>query len=331
MAMKYSTHWSNETLVDLGIGSASAHQTKRFLNRDGSFNVRRRGLPFWQSFSVYHWLIGMSWTQFNLVLLVGYIVMNLVYASIYLALGVDQLGGVESTLVSNRFLDAFFFSAQTFTTVGYGHIHPIGFGASIVASIESLNGLLAFALATGLLYGRFSRPNARILFSEDAVIAPYHDISGFMFRIANCRSNQLIEVHAEVYLAWIEHDGSRKFHQLPLERRKVDFFSLSWTVVHPIDTRSPLWTITPEELERADAEFLVLIKAFDDTFSQTVHARSSYKFHEVKFGQKFETIISIGDDGRSVVDLDRLDIHHPASLPTTAYARTLDEVSAGTS
>lgn len=302
---------------DLGFGTKAALQARRLVNRDGSFNVVRRGLSFRQSFSIYHALLTMSWWRFNALVVAAYLVINATFAVFYLAAGLEQMNGVTATTPLTRFAEAFFFSTQTFTTVGYGRISPVGFTASSIAALESMTGLMGFALATGVLYGRFSRPNARILFSEKAVIAPYRGIRAFEFRIANVRANQLIEAEVQVVLSRFEIDAAgarlRKFYPLDLERKTVTFFTLSWTVVHPIGETSPLLHVTRDDLERTDAEFLILFKGFDDTFSQTVHTRSSYKWQEVVFDARFSPILGETPDGMSTIDLDRLDAIETAS------------------
>lgn len=303
---------------DLGIGSATSEQRQRFVNRDGQFNVVRQGLPFFKHFSPYHELISMSWTKFNSIVLAFFLLENLVFATFYMAVGTEHIQGATGVTLSEKFLDAFFMSAQSFTTVGYGRLSPLGHTTSMIATIEALVGLMTFALMTGLLYGRFSRPTAKILFSTEALIAPYQEGSAFMFRIANQRDNQLIEVTADIYLAWQENVNGksiRKFHHLPLERTKLDLFSTSWTIVHPIDVDSPMYGVTRKQLDNSDAEFMILIKAFDDTFAQTVHARTSYKQNEVVMGAKFVKIIQIGNDGRSIIQLDRLSEYEDAKLP----------------
>ena len=169
-------------------------------------------------------------------------------------------------------------------------------------------GGLGFALATGLVYARFSRPNAKILFSERAVIAPYKDMTAFEFRIVNARSNQLVEVQATVVLSRMEEPHgkrSRKFHELKLERNTVKLFPLHWVVVHPIDETSPLRDVTPEQLAASDTEFLVLLSGIDETSSQSVHVRSSYKHDEVVWGAKFGDMFT-PSDGEIRVDLRKL-------------------------
>jgi inward rectifier potassium channel len=301
---------SDQTLKDPGFGNKDTSRGGRFINKDGSFNVRRSGLPYYISFSFYHYLISISWFKFCIYILIAYLFINLLFASLYLYTGIEKLGGTNGETAFENFQDAFFFSTQTFTTVGYGRINPIGLSSNIISSMESLIGLLAFALATGLLYGRFSRPNANIIFSDKAVIAPYQGITGFMFRIANARNNELINVEAQVAFTRVEKfQGSdvRKYYELSLEREKVDFFSLSWTIVHPIDENSPLWGVSQEDLNSSDGEFLILLKAFDDTFSQNVHTRSSYKFNEITWNHKFSSIFK-RNDGMTLLELDKISL-----------------------
>ena len=316
---------SPDEFRDLGFGTKVSNQDQRMINRDGSFNVERRGLPFFQSLSVYHTLISTTWLRFNLLLVASFLSVNAIFAILYLSVGFEHLLGALGTDLLSRFSEAFFFSTQTFTTVGYGRISPEGFYANTIATFESMAGWLYFAMAAGLFYGRFSRPYARIIFSKNAVIAPYRGGTAFEFRIANERNNQLIEVEAQVLLARRENlNGQikRVFYPLTLERTQVTFFPLTWTVVHPIDEASPLLGVSEESLKDSDAEFLILLKAFDDTFSQTVHARSSYKHDEVIIGAKFDTIYGVDARGKTRVELHKIhDIQHadlrPSQTPQT--------------
>ena len=265
-------------LQDLGLGSRVAQESHdRFLNKDGSFSAQRKGLGYFRSLSLYHWLLTISWTGF-LALLVGfYFCINILFAFAFYLCGPESFQGVVETASHGWFVDAFFFSVQTVSTIGYGRINPVSLTANILVTAESLVGMLGLALGTGILFARFSRPSARILFSHNAVVAPYRDITGFEFRIANERSNQLIETNVTVTLSRFETEHGkrvRRFHLLPLERKSVVFFPLSWTIVHPIDELSPLHGVSRQQLIESDAEFLVLITAIDETFSQTVHARS---------------------------------------------------------
>ena len=213
-------------------------------------------------------------------------------------------------------LEDFFFSVQTLATIGYGGLSPTGLAANILVTFQALIGGLGFALATGLLFAWFSRPSAKIIFSERAIIAPYRDMTAFEFRIVNANSNELVEVNATVSLSRVEvHRGKRvrRFYGLTLERDQVRFFPLHWVIVHPIDKSSPLHGVTQEELEKSDAEFLVLLTATDDTSPQSVHARSSYKYDELVWGAKFSDIFTTDKEGIGI-DVRKLHDIEPAKL-----------------
>ncbi len=306
-----------EARKDLGFGTKVNESPSRLVNKDGSFNVRRTGGPFWNRINPYHFLISMPWGRFLGIVFTFYLITNVLFAGLYMLVGVENLRGSSEQGGISMFGVAFFFSAQTLTTVGYGHIAPVGYWASIISAVESLIGLMAFALATGLLYGRFSRPVARIRFSKKAVFAPYLDTNAFMFRVVNERSNQLIDLSIEVTLSRLEHkaDGSlfRKYYGLKLERNRVNFFPLSWTLVHPVTEDSPLFDITPDQLAESDTEFLILFRAMDDTFSQTVHTRYSYRYDEIEWGRKFRPMFD-GTEKVLVLDLDKLDAMDEATL-----------------
>lgn len=294
---------------DLGFGKNPTTNDQRLLNKDGSSNIRRKGLPFFKPHEAYNSLIYMSWNKFWLIVFLSYLIINLIFASIYFSIGMEHLNGSVSDTTFEQFADAFFFSAQTVATVGYGHLSPSGFMTNIVAALESFIGLLAFALATGLLYGRFSRPTAKIIYSEKIVVAPYQDGKAYMFRLANLRSNQLIELEISVMLSInINENGKpiRRFVQLELERKAIQLLTLSWTVVHPITETSALYGLTKDDLIEGEAEFIVLLKAFDDAFSQTVHSRTSYKAKEIVFDAKFEPIIQPDEDGVFSIDISKV-------------------------
>ncbi len=296
---------------DLGFGTKLTNSQSRLVNQDGSFNVVRVNDSLWDRLNIYNRLITMSWVPFLCWILTAYLVANTLFAGIYVLAGSDTLVGVDEKVLNGPFWKCFFFSSQTLTTVGYGHISPNNFLTSSIAAFESMLGLLAFALATGLLYGRFSRPIAHIRFSKPSVFAPYLDINGWMFRIINTRANQLINLEVSVTLSRLETkpDGSlyRKYYTLHLERSKVAFFPTNWTVVHPITDKSPLYDCTPEDLERSDAEFLVSLQALDDTFVQNVHKRFSYRYDEIRWGHKFRPMFDGSQQHTVVLDLDTLD------------------------
>ena len=297
--------------LDLGFGAVVARESRRrLLNRNGTFNVRREGLPLWQLLSLYHFFLTISWPQFLFFAALAYGFMNSLFAAAYVLCGPHALSTFEGLGTSGRFAQAFFFSVETLATIGYGNIAPVSTAANMVMTLESLTGLLGFALIAGIVFARFSRPVAQIVFSEKAIIAPYRGITAFMFRVVNRRSNEIVELRTQVMLTRRKRDGSstdREFIPLKLERDRVIFFPLTWTIVHPIDADSPLFGKTQADLASCDAEFLVLLNGFDETFSQTVHTRSSYKSDEIAWGARFRSVFNPPrPDGTLSVDIRKL-------------------------
>lgn len=305
--------------ADLGFGSLVARESRRrLLNRDGTFNVRREGLPYWQSLSAYHYLISLTWPRFLAYLAVLYVVANAFFAMVFVACGPGALstpgaplGGSPSLGVGARFVQAFFFSVHTFATIGYGNVAPATLGANVVVFVEALTGLITFAVVAGIVFARFARPVARVVFSRNAVIAPYRGGRALMFRIVNQRSNELVQLEAKVLFSRRRREGGsgeREFIQLELERDRVVFFPLSWTIVHPIDRDSPLQGCDERALRDSDAELLILLNGFDETFSQTVHTRSSYKADEIVWGARFASMFLPRDEnGVLAVDIRKID------------------------
>ena len=296
---------------DPGLTQQYTGVLRRSINKDGSFNVYRRG-GTWRDFHPYLQMLSMTWPQFFATILGGYTLINILFALVYFALGPGQLKGADGASELDRFLNDFFFSTHTLTTVGYGNIVPATIIANVVVSLEAIAGLMSVALGTGLLFGRFSRPSAKIGFSENILMAPYQDQSSLQFRIANLRPNVLMELEANLVLMTVEGPPGklkRRFEPLKLERDKIYFLALTWTIVHPLDETSPLFGKTPEDLERLQAEFVVLIKAFDDTFSQVVHTRYSYRYDELRWQAKFEPAFEIDSSGDMVLNLDRVGRH----------------------
>ena len=290
---------------------------KRALNRDGNFNVRRTN-GNWRDSHPYLYLVRVSWPKFIAIVIGTFLILNCFFALMYLAVGIDHLKNAAAPTPFETFQNAFFFSAHTLTTVGYGNMWPVGPWSNFIAVAESLLGVLGFAIATGLMFGRFSRPSARFGFSDKALIAPYMGGSSLQFRVANRRSNNLINVEARALLMRVEVcDGVplRRFDNLQLERAEVMFFALTWTVVHPITETSPLWGKTARDLESEHTEIIIQMRGFDDTFGQNVHARYSYRFDEISWGQRFLPAFDVEASGDLLIDLERLGAATAAPLP----------------
>ncbi len=270
---------------------------------------------------IYHALVTMSWGWFFSIVLSFFVLVNLLFAWVYFIVGAEYLG-IDSTHTSwHQFWEVFFFSTQTFTTVGYGRVNPQGLLTGAIASIEALLGLLAFALATGLMYGRFARPRANILFIENTLISPYRNNStGMMFRIVHVNQSQVIDAEATVILSLVEPTGAqgamtRNFYPLELERRHITFFAQPWTIVHPITEQSPLWGMTKEAFKEASGEIVILIKGYDDTFDNVIHARSSYIAEEFEWGAKFTPMITSSDTAFIAFDIQKLSKYDKVELP----------------
>jgi inward rectifier potassium channel len=296
---------------ELGFGTKGANQKARLINRTGSFNVNRTEPSKWHSISVYHALLLMSWRKFNLIVLAYFFIINLFFTAFYFIVGIDGLNGIEGIRSeTDKILNVFFFSTQTLSTVGFGRISPVSHLVSAIAAVESLVGLLGFAIATGLLYGRFSRPQAHIIFSKNAIIAPFKDATAFQFRIVNKMSNsQITDMEARIIVAKFEIENGvkiRRFRQMDLELNKITFFPLSWTVNHPINENSPIYGMSFNDLKEVKAEFLIILNGFDDTFSQTVHRRYSYTIDELVCGAKFTSIFSENEKGEVVQNINKI-------------------------
>lgn len=293
-----------------GFGINATNYGGRFINKSGNANVKKSGIDLLDSISWYHTMLNIPRWKFMFIIVSFYFTVNLLFAEIYFLIGVEHLNGIHALSSLDKFGQAFFFSIQTFTTVGYGHISPSGFLTSFVASVEALFGLLSFAIVTGLFYGRFSKPKAFIRFSENALIAPYQNGTALMLRMTPFKNTNLTEAEAKITLGMtIEEEGKmvNKFYTLDLEMAKVNTLSLSWTLVHPITENSPLYNFTKEDFKNNIGEIIVYVKAFDDMFSTSVIKRTSYTFSEITFGAKFNPMFSRShDENKTILHIDKL-------------------------
>jgi inward rectifier potassium channel len=318
MALLHKLNTKAKTELNTGFGSNASDYGGRFVNKDGQPNIRKKGVSFFERTSWYHSMLALPGWKFILLIFSFYIIVNFFFAGIYYIAGVEHLKGINGDTNLQKFGEAFFFSIQTFTTVGYGHVSPSGFLVSAIAAIEALTGLLSLALATGLFYGRFSKPVAYLKFSGNAVIAPYKDITALMIRIAPFKNTTLTDAEAKLTLGMsVEENGKtvNKFFPMELEFAKANALTLNWTIVHPITEDSPFYGFSKEDFENTTGEILVFIKAFDDMFSNTVVARSSYTFKEIVYGAKFLPMYYRNTESNAtILDLEKLNSFTSADI-----------------
>lgn len=304
--------------INTGFGTNSSSYGGRFITKNGNANVKKTGIGFLDSISWYHTMLNIPRWKFMVIVVLFYFVVNFFFASLYYLNGVENLKGVVMSSSMDKFGQAFFFSIQTFTTVGYGHISPSGFSASLIAAIEALFGLLSFAIATGLFYGRFSKPKAHILFSKNAIIAPYKDGTALMFRMTPYKNTNLTDAEAKITLGMkVEESGIpiNKFFSLELELEKVNSLTMSWTLVHPISESSPLYHFSQADYQNLEGEILVFMRMFDDMYSTTVAKRTSYIFSEIVYGAKFTPMFSRNEDeSKSLLHIDKLNDYEMVNL-----------------
>ncbi len=307
--------------TETGLGTNSNLIGGRFFNKDGSPNMEVKGMRFFARLNLYHALLSTKQWKFLTTIIVFFLTVNLLFACVYLIIGMEHLGGMVAGSNGEKFGEAFFFSAQTFTTVGYGRINPIGFWASFTASLEALIGLMSFALVTGLLYGRFARPKSYIQYSKNALMVPFKDGVALMYRMVPYTKNYLMNVEVKMTLAMrILEDGHMKnrFFNMPLELSKATTMSANWTLVHAINEDSPLYQLSKEDIFNAHAEILIFVEGFDESFSSTVISRNSYTYEEIVFGARFLPMYNASEDNtKTVLHLDKLDAYEPAVLPIT--------------
>ncbi len=315
---------------DYGFGEKLSGRGVRLLDKNGDFNVVRKGV---HTRHAYQWLIKMRWWAFFAAVIAYYVLINFILGVLFYAIGVEGISGIPTGPWYEELAGCFFFSIQTFTTVGYGSMSPSTVPQQLLAGIGALIGLMSLALATGLFFARFSRPQKLVMFSNHALIAPYQEGTGFMFRIASRSSTKLINVGAQVVYSWVseEGEGSRKrqFFTLPLERETIAMFPLNWTIVHPITADSPLVDCDVAAVDLADGEFIVQISGYDETYARQVYAHTSYRASCLKFGQRFAPMYHPTAEGQMVLRLDRIDALESAPIAGESLTDALDLVDGG--
>jgi inward rectifier potassium channel len=306
---------NNET----GLGTNASLSGGRFFNKNGIPNIDVRGLPFWRRLNIYHALLSMPWWKFLLIILIFFVGVNLLFAGLYLFIGINHLSGMVANGNMEKFGEAFFFSAQTFTTVGYGRVNPIDFVSSLIAALEALTGLMSFALVTGLLYGRFARPRAFIRYSKNALFVPFKEGVALMFRMVPYTKNYLLNVEVKVTIALrIVEDGQmkNKFFNAKLEISKATSMTSNWTLVHIINEESPFFGLSKKDIDDAQAEVMIFVQGFDESFSNTVVSRQSYSYAELIYGAKFLPMFHPNEDNSTtILHIDKLDDYVEAELP----------------
>src|SRR5215469_12364231 len=280
---------------------------KRRTRLQGSIKGDRpiRGAPTRPLEDLYHSLVTAPWPLLIVVIAAAFAIANLLFALCYY---LD--GGIENARL-HSFADMFFFSVQTMATIGYGKLVPISMFANILVSIEALTGLVALALMTGLVFAKFSLPTARVRFSRYAVIGPRDGTTSLMIRMANQRTNRILEAHIHVVLArqetTLEGETLRRLYDLQMTRNSSAMFVLSWTAVHQITESSPLFGATRESMAGSAPEIIVSITGLDETFSQTIHARHTYELDEIAWNARFADVLVLHPDGSRSVDYTHFD------------------------
>lgn len=292
----------------------------RTLTRDGRPNVVQIGLKSHPFQDLYFTLLTTSWTRLFVLAVVFYVAINSLFAAGYLG-----FGGIEGARPGS-FRDAFFFSVQTMSTIGYGGMVPRSLSANVLVTLEAFIGLVGFAMATGLMFAKFARPTARVLFSNVAVVGPQNGVPCLQFRMANGRRNyQVLEAQLRVtlYRTEMTHEGQqlRRMIDLPLQRDRMGMFSLSWLAFHPIVPGSPLHGATAASLDAQFAEVIVAFTGTDEVSSQFVHARRSYRPNEIIWNARFVDIIDMLPDGRRAVNYHRFDQWSPLDAPVISTGR----------
>jgi len=295
---------------EIGFGESFIDTRNRLINKDGTFNVTRKGKISW---TPYQDLIEMSWSRFFIVILVFYFIINVMFAILYLIADAPLNHSHGEQTLFQEFLTGLFFSVQTFTTVGYGFLYPAGLVDNIIAGINAFVGWLSFALITGLFFARFSKPQARIIFSKQCIVTTFEDGWALMVRIANMRNNRITDVEVRMTMTYVENTTGRlvrKYLELPLKLDRVVTLPLNWTIVHPITKDSPFSGLDQEQFKAMRPEILLFIKAYDETYAQQVYANSSYVHQDIEWNVRFRAMYEAGPKG-TILHLDQISDTEP--------------------
>lgn len=308
----------SKRLEDPGVGAISEDKAQRFINPNGSFNVKHLNKK--KSLNeAYTFLIGTSWLRFFLFLFAGFTIINLAFGAIYVFLGVQNIGVKSSTLFID-FVNAIFFSVQTLTTLGYGHFSPYNIATGVVSSIQAILGLISFAFITGLLYGRFSKPHPNIKFSTSFLLCNHKGKQAIMFRLMSRRKGLVIQPKIRVSLSMsvIDEQGALKneFYKLSLEREKITYLPTTWTLVHSIDDDSPFKKYSTNEIKELQGELLILFSYHDEHYNEELHQVHSYIFKDLKVGYVFKKAFYYNNDGQMLLDHNLIDAIEPQNLVT---------------
>lgn len=302
----------SKAVENTGLGTSLSEKYARFVNKDGSTNVTHKGHSLFERYSIYNFLINIPGWKFILLVFGFYASINFLFAVVYYLFCIPNLQGLIVGTPMDTFEEAYFFSSQTLTTVGYGRISPVGFFANTIASFEALIGILTLAIITGLLYGRFVKPKAHMRFSHNALISPFKERKALMFRLAPIKNARLSEASVQVTLSlMVEENGQKinRYYNLPLQISSLNSLAVAWTIVHPITEDSPMYGYEPSDLEELDFELIVFVRAYDEDFANTVIARTSYTYDEIVYGAKFSPVFYDSPEGKGTI-VDHRKLNH---------------------
>ncbi len=300
----------NKSIKDPGLGTISNERAKRFIDPKGNFNVKHLNKK--KSIQeAYAYIISLSWYYVIGIIIAAFACINVIFALIYTLLGAEALG-ISSDDISSVFFNSFFFSVQTLTTLGYGYLSPLSLTAGIVSSIEAFLGLIFFAFITGVLFGKFSKPQANIRFSDHMVLCKHNGQRALMFKVMSLRKNMLVlsKVKTSLLLSTQNEDDSftNRFFDLKLERDQITYFATTWTVVHILDSESPLKDFTDEEISKLHGEFLILLSYYDESFNQDIHRAHSYTFEDILVNKRFLRAFEYNEKGQMELDHNKLNV-----------------------